>query len=98
VPHHLVLDVIDPKDTPYFLWSEDLTAEEFTSIVRGERGEYLQHVYMGRLLREGRLADVWKFIDLSELLQHWQKILPHLGRQRRFWEFLLRTWRAHGLI
>jgi hypothetical protein len=96
--HHLTQDLSDPEGAPYFLWSEDMSTQDFTALIRGEKGPYLQHLYMGRLMREARIADVWKFLDLKEISSHWSAIAPHLGRRRQFWEYLLQVWRAHGLM
>jgi hypothetical protein len=96
--HHLSLNPLAPGQTPFFLWSEDMSRDEFSSILRGDKGDYLKHLYMGRLLREGRISDVWTFLTVADILQHWQAIRPHLGNRRAFWDYLLQVWSAHGLI
>jgi len=96
--HHLSLTPSHLDETPFFLWSEDISQDEFISMLKGEKGEYLMHLYMGRLLREGRLSDVWRYLDVQDILRHWQGIRPHLGGRRLFWDYLLNTWSAHGLI
>jgi hypothetical protein len=96
--HHLSLGPSSADETPFFLWSEDIPEDEFVSILKGEKGDYLRHLYMGRLLREGRLADVWRYLDVHDIQSQWQGIRPHLGKRRLFWEYLLNTWRSHGLI
>ena len=47
------------SDHPWFLWSEEMTAGELRQILAGEQGEYLQGVYLGRLLREARLKEIF---------------------------------------
>lgn len=95
---HLVTGLDDPEGVPYFLWSEDISGQEFISILRGERGAFLQHAYMGRLLREARLSDIWQVLTVHDILRDWRRIKPHLGKRLKFWEFLLKVWRAHGLV
>jgi hypothetical protein len=94
----LSTDMDDPDARPYFLWSEEMTNRELREIIEGRRGLYLQGVYLGRLLREARLREIWQFITPADVVTHWSQVQRHLGRRRQFWEFLLRTWRRHGLL
>lgn len=86
------------SDRPWFLWSEDMTAGELRKILAGEQGAYLQGVYFGRLLREARLKEIWEFLTPEDIEKHWPQLERHLGRKKSFWEFLLATWRKHGLL
>ena len=92
------MDMRDPQARPYFLWSEDMTVGELRAVLRGERGPFLQAVYMGRILREARMRDVWEFLTPQQIVEHWPQVTKHLGRRKRYWEFLLGVWREHGLI
>lgn len=94
----LSLDMNDAQTRPYFLWSEDLTNAQFREILQGGRGPFLQAVYMGRLLREARMSDVWQFLTPDDVATHWPNVKKHLGRRKAFWEFLLGIWQAHGLL
>lgn len=53
---------------------------------------------LGKVLREARDPDVWKFTTVAEILVEWKELVRHLGRRRSFWEFLLGEWRKAGLI
>jgi hypothetical protein len=53
---------------------------------------------LGRILREARDTDVWRFTTPAEVAARWDALAPHLGRRRRFWAFLLAAWRAEGLL
>jgi hypothetical protein len=53
---------------------------------------------LGKILREARDTDVWRFTTPREVLDDWAGILPHLGRRRGFWVFLFERWRAQGLL
>jgi hypothetical protein len=85
--------------TPYFLWSGDdrVSEEEFRAKLRSpdtrERARW-----MGRLLREARSDDVWKYVTVSDVLRDWSEVERHLGRSKPFWRFLLDGWRQLGLI
>ncbi|MHB2020007.1 MAG: hypothetical protein ACYCW6_23970 [Candidatus Xenobia bacterium] len=94
----LSTDMDDPDARPYFLWSENITVARLRDILRGSEGPYLQEVYAGRILREARLHEVWKFLTPQDVVEFWPRVEKHLGRYRGFWEYLLRTWRQHGLL
>lgn len=53
---------------------------------------------MGKILREARDTDVWKFTTPHEVWQNWAELSPHLGRRREFWEFLFEAWLREGLL
>ena len=53
---------------------------------------------LGKILREARDTDVWKFTTPQEVWQNWDKLSPHLGRRREFWKFLLNSWEKGGLF
>ena len=82
---------------PYFLWDQPMTVAELrrrlTSASRPERMRLL-----GKILREARDVDVWRFTTPGTVATYWRDLSPHLGRRRLFWEYLLARWRADGLI
>lgn len=94
----LSTDFSDPDARPYFLWSESFTVRDLREILAGGRGEYLQEVYLGRLLREARVHEVWQFITPADIVAHWDRLSLHLGKARPFWEYLLAIWEKHGLV
>jgi len=49
-------------------------------------------------MREGKVADVWDYVSLDEVLANWELILRHLGRRREFWTWLVDGWKRDGLI
>jgi hypothetical protein len=53
---------------------------------------------IGKILREARDTDVWEFTSPEEVLQLWPHLYKHLGRRRRFWEFLFERWRIEGFL
>ena len=53
---------------------------------------------LGKILREARDRDVWKFTTPREVRKDWAKISKHLGRRREFWKFLFDYWEKEGLL
>lgn len=53
---------------------------------------------LGKILREARDTDVWRFTTPEEVWRRWREIEPHLGKRREFWRFLLEFWHEEGLI
>ena len=97
MPTPLSTQLDDPAAIPYFLWDEPMTVaqlrERLASASPPERARLL-----GRVLREARDTDVWRFTSPAEVHARWAEILPHLGRRRAFWELLFGYWREAGLV
>ncbi len=53
---------------------------------------------LGKILREARDTDVWKFTSPREVWENWAEVSKHLGRRREFWKFILESWKKEGLI
>jgi len=93
----LSTDLDDPAGIPYFLWDEPMTVAEFRDRLNGaSRGERLR--LLGKVLREARDTDVWRFTSPAQVASLWSDLAGHLGRRRSFWEFLLRQWREQRLL
>jgi hypothetical protein len=90
-------DLTDPLAVPYFLWDEPLTVAEFRRrLTTASPAE--QILLLAELMREARDTDVWKFTSPEEVWRKWPALSLHLGRRRKFWEFLLDHWQNEGLI
>ena len=93
----LTTDLSDEQAVPYFLWDEPMTVQELkrrlASASLPERRRLL-----AKILREARDPDVWLFTTPAQVLEFWDELLPHLGRRRRFWEFLFGAWTREGLV
>lgn len=93
----LTTDLSDPEAIPYFLWDEPMTVRELrTRLETVSRPERLR--LLGKILREARDPDVWKFTTPREVDRLWPELSRHLGRRRPFWEFLLGQWREQGRL
>jgi len=92
----LSTDLDDPGAVPYFLWDEPLTVGELRArLASGASPERLR--LLGKILREARDTDVWRFTTPAEVAMLWPQLQRHLGRRRAFWEFLLGRWRELAL-
>lgn len=94
---NLSTDFDDPSAIPYFLWDEPMTVSELrrrlTDSSPDERNRLL-----GKIMREARDTDVWRFTTPSEVWNNWNDLSKYLGRRRPFWEFLFTFWRKEGLL
>jgi hypothetical protein len=84
-------------DRPYFLWDVDVSDAELRERLRTPDPD-ARAQWQACVLREARFDDVWAYLSLDDILQNWEHIRRHLGRQRGFWEFLLNGWRDDGLL
>ncbi|MCA9594662.1 MAG: hypothetical protein KC776_15185 [Myxococcales bacterium] len=82
---------------PAFLWDVTVTEAELRAHLATADPD-IRAQWQGRVLREARFNEVWKYVTLDEVVRDWPRIRRHLGRSRTFWEFLLDGWRAHGFL
>lgn len=93
----MTLDMLERAKRPYFFWDEDITIDEFVAILRtGENWNRLR--LLGKMLREARDIDVWHFVTPEEVAEALPELGRQIGRRRTFWEFLIQSWKDHGLL
>jgi len=93
----LSIDIEDPTAIPYFLWDEPMSVAQLKERLRGaSHSERIR--LLGKILREARDTDVWKFTNPDEVRKLWPELYKHLGRRKPFWEFLFNRWRIEGLL
>jgi hypothetical protein len=92
----LSTDLSREDAVPYFLWDEPMTLRELRE--RMARSEEDRVRILGKILREARESDVWRFTSPAEIDRRWTQLERHLGRRRDFWRFLLDRWRQQGLL
>ena len=93
----LSTDLDSPSSTPYFLWDEPMTVGELRQKLASASDEESIRL-LGKILREARDRDVWKFTTPREVWRNWGRLEKHLGRRREFWRFLLEFWAKEGLL
>jgi hypothetical protein len=93
----LSLDVGDEDAQPYFIWDIPVTYRELAALLRNPE-RTTRALWKARVLREARYQDVWKLLELPEVLADYPDIRKHLGRALRFWDSLIEGWRRDGLI
>jgi hypothetical protein len=93
----LTTDLARGDARPYFLWDEDVSIDELRAVLAGPDGTRRDGL-LGKLLREARDTDVWRFVSPEEVARALPRLGRRLGRRRRFWAFLIDGWRADGLL
>jgi hypothetical protein len=93
----LTTDLSRDDARPYFLWDEERTTAEFRRALAAA-GPLERHRLIGRLMRDARDTDVWRFVSPREVWTHFDGIRPYLGRRRAFWEYLLTSWHRDGIL
>lgn len=93
----LSTDLDSPLSTPYFLWDEPMTVAELKQKLSSASDKERVRL-LGKILREARDTDVWKFTTPQEVWKNWAEIQRHLGRRREFWKFLFEFWEKEGWL
>jgi hypothetical protein len=89
---------LDREDAvPYFLWDDPMTVGELRARLRSASAPERIRL-LGKILREARDQDVWRFTTPQDVAAGWDSLSRHLGRRRPFWEYLFRRWREEGLL
>ena len=81
-------DLLRGDANPYFVWWSPCTVDELKEHLRDpdlERRAY----WLGAVLREANTRDVWLFVTPAEVRTMWPRLLPHLGKARARWAWLL---------
>jgi hypothetical protein len=94
----LSVDLEAPGSRPYFFWDEDLSVAELHAALGAEGQADRRLRLLGKLLREARDIDVWRFVTPADVAAALPALERRLGRRRRFWEFLIEGWRRDGLL
>ncbi len=93
----MTIDLERGDARPYFFWDEDLSIAELHQRLAGpDLQERLR--LLGKLLREARDLDVWKFVTPQEVAEALPALAGRLGRRQGFWEFLIEGWREDGFL
>jgi hypothetical protein len=85
------------RDRPWFLWDVPVTEAELRVKLRTPDLD-ARAQWQACILREACFGEVWQYLTIEDVLANWTHIRRHLGRRRRFWEWLLDGWRKDGLL
>src|SRR5437867_13059263 len=93
----LSADMNDPEAIPYFLWDAPMTVAQFKErLASASIPERMRRT--GKLLREARDTDVWRFLTPFEVCRQWDAIAPQHGRRRALWQILFHRWHEVGSL
>ena len=87
--------LLDPSGRPYFLWDCDTDLAAFECGLR-DRDPEVRAYLVGKLMRQAKPDDVFRFVNLREIKMLWPRLERYLGRSRSFWVWLLRRWGVIG--
>jgi len=94
---HQLLDLSNDDKIPYFMWDYRYTVGEIKTIL--SEGTETERIWlMAKIMRDARYCDVWKFMSLQDFLKYRQQLMPRLGRQKGFWQFLYSRWLTYGIV
>ena len=82
---------------PYFLWDEDISIAELRARLNGPDG-WERDRLLGKMLREARDVDVWRFVTPHDVAGALGRIGRRLGRRLAFWQWLIDGWQHDGLL
>jgi len=63
----LTLDLRDPNRRLYFFWDEDVSVAELRAALEPGGDAHERMRLLGKLLREARDVDVWRFVTPAEV-------------------------------
>jgi hypothetical protein len=83
-----------PVDNLDFAWDRPETEETLRARLSSpDHREWVRTAAW--LMREARVDQVWHFLTLREVADHFSELSPLLGRRKPVWDYLLRA--AHEL-
>jgi hypothetical protein len=94
---HDLLDVSHDDTVPYFMWDYQYTVGQIKEMLA--KGPEFQRIWlMAKIMRDARYSDVWKFMTLQDFLKYRERLMPKLGWEKGFWQFMYSQWLKHGII
>jgi hypothetical protein len=94
---HPLLDISRDDIVPYFMWDYQYTVGQVKEMLaNGSEAERLW--LMAKIMRDARYCDVWEFMTLREFLEYRERLMPRLGREKGFWQFMYSRWFKYGMV
>jgi len=82
-------EMLDRRGRPYFLWDTETTLDEFLGHLGGGELPVVRGYALGKLLRQAKPDDVFRFVTLRQIRDSWAEAESHLGDRAPFWRWLL---------
>ena len=86
-----------PAENLDFAWDRPETAATLRAKLAAEPSPHWLRT-AAWLLREARVDQVWQFLTLRQIADHFSQLSPLLGRRHQLWEYLLRSGRELGRL
>lgn len=87
---YVQLELYDPAARPYFLKDSSVTVRELRVRLKSAKGREWCRL-AGTVLREAKPDDAVQFIQLQQIVDHWEGLAGYLGAMRVFWAWLLKV-------
>jgi len=85
--------MLDALGRPYFLWDDQMSLDVFKANL-AHRELVVRAYFIGKLMRQAKPDDVFTFVTLRDVEEHWPALERYLGNTRDFWSWLLERWRG----
>lgn len=83
--------LLDSRGRPYFLWDEDMTADELRARLTDADPE-VRAYFLGKVMRQAKPDDVFSFVSLRDIVEQFSMVERYLGNSRDFWHWLIERW------
>ena len=83
--------MFDLQGRPYFLWDCDLTDAQFRALLVNQ-DRAVRAYAISKLMRQAKPDDVFQYVTLDTVLEHWDALQSNLGRERAFWNWIVPKW------
>lgn len=86
-----VIEQPEPRKRTYFFWDYDVSEEDVRRILAGD-DRYEQAWVISRLLEAARWDDIWAYISVDDIRQHWDDLTFRAPYFREAWAHALDLW------
>ena len=97
ISNNPLLNISLDEKVPYFMSDYRYVVGQIKKLLA--EGSEPQRIWLtAKIMRDVRFCDVPRFISLQDFLKYREQIMPRLGRQRNFWQFLYSRRTIYGII
>lgn len=80
----LSYDIKNDNAIPYFMWDYCFTNKEIKNILISS-DESKKVWLIAKIMRDARFEDIWRLLDLKEILQLKHMLEHRLGHRKKLW-------------